>query len=319
VYSAFFTSVWIWLYLISGFLIKSANYSNSVFKRTVNLFDVKKSPLTVIGFVVSILIIAFSFLFLFGNKIGKSLTEKLTQSTQENGHITRNNNNEDIPWESFKSRYPNLYKTNIYSPTELDTLREYDKLNEYILSIQGDEICDSIFDVKGIFELNKEILLLDYQLAFKTIDTLRFITKFDLINGKSYYPITKDSLDRDWKNIMKSFYKKEDWKSYNLLRIVRTENFSNAEEHLKSYAENPIIDNEKIRKELDEILRRQYYYHQLIGNYLNSQSKNLLIDYDKYVDKISIDSIDFGKKKYAPLSWNTGSIKSKILIAVMKI
>jgi len=60
-YTSFFTSVWIWLYVLAGMLVKVGDRFNILLSRFRKMFDVNKKPLSSLGF-VSMLIITILYL-----------------------------------------------------------------------------------------------------------------------------------------------------------------------------------------------------------------------------------------------------------------
>jgi len=56
-YSTFFTSVWIWLYVLSGFLIKISQRSGRFIKMLRSFLDVKNKPLPSLGFASNLIIL----------------------------------------------------------------------------------------------------------------------------------------------------------------------------------------------------------------------------------------------------------------------
>ena len=60
-YTSFFTSVWIWLYVLAGMLAKIGDRFNILLSRFRKMFDVNKKPLSSLGF-VSMLIITILYL-----------------------------------------------------------------------------------------------------------------------------------------------------------------------------------------------------------------------------------------------------------------
>lgn len=65
IYSTFFTSVWVWLYGLSGLVIKTCNKIGQGLNWLKNIFDFENRPLPSLGF-VSNLIILFIYLIGFG-------------------------------------------------------------------------------------------------------------------------------------------------------------------------------------------------------------------------------------------------------------
>lgn len=53
-YSAFFTSIWLWMYAIAGYLIKFINFVKKKFAASSTIFDIHKKPLLFIGFYAAI-------------------------------------------------------------------------------------------------------------------------------------------------------------------------------------------------------------------------------------------------------------------------
>lgn len=59
-YSTFFTSVWVWLYTLSGFIVKLGEYLGVGFSWLKAILDIKNKPLRSMGLILDILIsIAF--------------------------------------------------------------------------------------------------------------------------------------------------------------------------------------------------------------------------------------------------------------------
>jgi hypothetical protein len=56
VYPAFFTSIWLWLYAGSGFLLKFARRFDIGFQWFNSKFDIEKKPLSAIGLVAGSLV-----------------------------------------------------------------------------------------------------------------------------------------------------------------------------------------------------------------------------------------------------------------------
>jgi len=60
-YSTFFTSVWVWLFALSGMVVKIAGYFTSVLSRIAKILDIENKPLRSMGF-VSIALVTLLFL-----------------------------------------------------------------------------------------------------------------------------------------------------------------------------------------------------------------------------------------------------------------
>jgi len=60
-YSTFFTSVWVWLYALSGTMVKIANYLGIGIEYFKRFLDIDKNPFLCIG-VVSIIIVSLIYL-----------------------------------------------------------------------------------------------------------------------------------------------------------------------------------------------------------------------------------------------------------------
>jgi len=61
IYSAFFTSIWIWLYGIIGFGIRLLNLPSKTLETTKRIFDIKRKPFKVMGF-ISIIILMIIYI-----------------------------------------------------------------------------------------------------------------------------------------------------------------------------------------------------------------------------------------------------------------
>ncbi len=60
-YSTFFTSVWLWLYVISGLIVKVGIFSGILIGRMRGIFDIDNKPLRSMG-LVCILFVSIIFL-----------------------------------------------------------------------------------------------------------------------------------------------------------------------------------------------------------------------------------------------------------------
>jgi hypothetical protein len=56
VYPALFTSIWLWLYAGSGFLLNAARHFDVGFQWFNRMFDIEKKPLSAIGLVAGSLV-----------------------------------------------------------------------------------------------------------------------------------------------------------------------------------------------------------------------------------------------------------------------
>jgi len=69
-YSTYFTSVWVWLYALSGLAVRLTQFFGLRVHRLKGVLDIENKPLRSMGFVsialVSLLFVVFPFLRLFG-------------------------------------------------------------------------------------------------------------------------------------------------------------------------------------------------------------------------------------------------------------
>jgi hypothetical protein len=70
-YPAFFTSVWLWLYAGSGFLLKAARRFDLGFQLFNRKFDIEKKPLSAIGLVAGALVAILYWGFAVGSYLMK--------------------------------------------------------------------------------------------------------------------------------------------------------------------------------------------------------------------------------------------------------
>ena len=60
-YASYFTSIWLWLYAASGFLLKAARRFDFGFEWFNRRFDIEKKPLQSIGLVAGALLVAVAY------------------------------------------------------------------------------------------------------------------------------------------------------------------------------------------------------------------------------------------------------------------
>lgn len=76
IYPALFTSIWLWLYAASGFLLKAAKRFDIGFRWFSGTFDIGKKPLQAIGFVAGALVA----LMLWGEAFGRWIVGHITHA-----------------------------------------------------------------------------------------------------------------------------------------------------------------------------------------------------------------------------------------------
>ena len=55
-YSTFFTSVWLWLYVIAAIILKGLKYFGVIVEKAGTIFDLENKPISALGIVASIFV-----------------------------------------------------------------------------------------------------------------------------------------------------------------------------------------------------------------------------------------------------------------------
>ncbi len=311
VYSAFFTSIWIWIYLLAALIIKLIFLPKVILKFALNYFDVRHKPLSVIGFVFSTILLITTFILLSANKyfpIGNNNQDFITK--------TRNPVSKINP-KSLERRFPRIFDKSIYTDEQIDTLKFYNEVNLFNEEIDLNSV-DSIFDYKGVYELNKELLRMDFLFTNKLNDTLKYRDKIDLLKSSSFIGLTSDSRDKSWqKGSIHSPI--PDWRNHKLNRIYLSPKFIQTLRRIESYRNNPLLKDEQVKGNLNRLINSQYEQVRKIGHYLNATKQENLIDGQKEFDGFEFQNVKFNEDKGRKMRMSTQGIEIGIMHAIRKI